>query len=92
MTLHPIPSEFPYIYMRKVLFSFSTVLSTGLVIMYVRTQKFNFLGKREKLDFCNDTILKVPKRENFSFAFFALSEPIWVCDLGTRPKNQFFII
>ncbi len=27
--------------------------------------------------------LKVPKRENFSLAFFALSEPIWVCDLGT---------
>ncbi len=34
--------------------------------------------------------LKVPKRENFSFAFFALSEPIWVCDLGTGPKNPFF--
>ncbi len=25
--------------------------------------------------------LKVPKRENFSLAFFALNEPIWVCDL-----------
>ena len=24
--------------------------------------------------------LKVPKRENFSLAFFALSEPIWVGD------------
>jgi hypothetical protein len=34
--------------------------------------------------------LKVPKRENFLLAFFALSEPIWVCDLGTGPKNQFF--
>ncbi len=34
--------------------------------------------------------LKVPKRENFSPAFFALSEPIWVCDLGTREKNQIF--
>jgi hypothetical protein len=33
--------------------------------------------------------LKVPKRENFSLAFFALSEPIWVCDLGTGPKNPF---
>ncbi len=34
--------------------------------------------------------LKVPKRENFSLAFFALSEPIWVCDLGSGKKNQFF--
>ena len=34
--------------------------------------------------------LKVPKRENFSLAFFALSEPIWVCDLGTGDKNRIF--
>jgi hypothetical protein len=34
--------------------------------------------------------LKVPKRENFSLAFFALSEPIWVCDLGSGKKNRFF--
>ncbi len=26
-------------------------------------------------------VLKVPECDNFSFAFFALSEPIWVCDL-----------
>ncbi len=32
----------------------------------------------------------MPKRENFSLAFFALSEPIWVCDLGTGEKNRFF--
>jgi hypothetical protein len=32
----------------------------------------------------------VPKRENFSLAFFALSEPIWVCDLGSWKKNRFF--
>ena len=38
---------------------------------------------------CSRT-LKVPKRENFSLAFFALSEPIWVCNLGTGPKNPFF--
>ncbi len=38
----------------------------------------------------NSNQLKVPKRENFSLAFFALSEPIWVCDLGTGPKNPFF--
>ncbi len=34
--------------------------------------------------------LKVPKRENFSLAFFALSEPIWVCELGTGDKNRIF--
>ncbi len=33
----------------------------------------------------------MPKRENFSLAFFALSEPIWVCDLGTGEKIDFFI-
>ncbi len=32
----------------------------------------------------------MPKRENFSLAFFALSEPIWVCDLGTGGKNRIF--
>jgi hypothetical protein len=35
--------------------------------------------------------LKVPKRENFSLAFFALSEPTWVCDLGSGKKGEFFI-
>ncbi len=40
----------------------------------------------------NITYLKVPKRENFSLAFFALSEPIWVCDLGTGEKNQKLVV
>ncbi len=35
--------------------------------------------------------LKVPKRENFSLAFFALSEPTWVCDLASGKKGEFFI-
>ncbi len=35
---------------------------------------------------------KVPKRENFLLAFFALSEPIWVGDLGTKQKKIFFRI
>jgi hypothetical protein len=39
---------------------------------------------------CINAILKVPKRENFSLAFFALSEPTWVCDLGPGEKNQIF--
>jgi hypothetical protein len=33
---------------------------------------------------------KVPKRENFSLSFFALSEPIWVSELGTGEKNRIF--
>ncbi len=37
-----------------------------------------------------EIILKVPKRENFLLAFFALSEPIWVCDEGTAKKIEFF--
>jgi hypothetical protein len=32
---------------------------------------------------------KVPKHENFSIAFFALSEPIWVCDVGTAKEIEF---
>ncbi len=35
--------------------------------------------------------LKVPKRENFSLAFFTLSEPIWVGDLGIAKIIRFFI-
>ncbi len=34
--------------------------------------------------------LKVPKHDNFSITFFALSEPIWVCDVGTAKKIEFF--
>jgi hypothetical protein len=34
--------------------------------------------------------LKVPKRENFSLAFFAQSEATWVCDLGSGEKNRIF--
>ncbi len=40
----------------------------------------------------DDTVnlLKVPKRENFSLAFFALSKPIWACDVGTAKKIEIF--
>jgi hypothetical protein len=37
------------------------------------------------------TVLKVPKRENFLLAFFVLSEPIRVGDLGTKQKTNFSI-
>jgi hypothetical protein len=34
--------------------------------------------------------VKVPKRENFSLAFFTLINPILVCDLGARKKAIFY--
>ncbi len=34
--------------------------------------------------------LKVPKRENFLLAFFALSEPTRICDLESGGKNRIF--
>ncbi len=45
----------------------------------------NIEAQRSKL------ILKVPKRENFSLAFFAQREPTWVCNLGSGEKIKFFI-
>jgi hypothetical protein len=35
-------------------------------------------------------VLKVPKRENFSLAFFAQTKPIWVCDLENKIKIKIF--
>jgi hypothetical protein len=32
----------------------------------------------------------VPKRENFSLAFFAQTKPIWVCDLENKIIKKFF--
>jgi hypothetical protein len=40
-----------------------------------------FKGKRKKEQ---KNYLKVPKRENFSLAFFAQTKPIWVCDLENK--------
>jgi hypothetical protein len=48
----------------------------------------NRVGGESRARICKP--LKVPKRENFLLAFFALSEPIWVGDLGTKPKKNFF--
>ena len=35
--------------------------------------------------------LKGPKREIFDFGVFAQIRPIWIGDLGTRPKNYKFL-
>jgi hypothetical protein len=35
-------------------------------------------------------LLKGPKCEIFDSGFFALIRPIWIGDLGTRPKNGKF--
>jgi hypothetical protein len=32
--------------------------------------------------------LKGPKHELFGFGFFTLIKPIWIGDLGTRPKKN----
>jgi hypothetical protein len=37
----------------------------------------------------HEMILKVPKREIFVTKLFTLSDPIWVGDLRTEPKNPF---
>ena len=58
-----------------------------------QTQKVTIKEKDTKFEKKKDTkfeYLKVPKRENFSLSFFALSEPIWICDLGTGGKNRIF--
>ncbi len=34
-----------------------------------------------------DILLKGPKREKFVAGIFAQIRPIWIGDLGTRPKN-----
>jgi hypothetical protein len=52
-----------------------------------------FSGDGEEITFrmvSTDVSLKVPKRENFSLAFFALSEPIWACDSGTGKKSNVY--
>ena len=36
---------------------------------------------------CFFLFLKGPKREIFGFGFFTQIKPIWIGDLGTRPKN-----
>jgi hypothetical protein len=53
---------------------------------------FLFQGRNKTLVLVGIAIkrLKVPKRENFSLAFFALSEPTCVCDLGSGEKNRIF--
>jgi hypothetical protein len=48
-----------------------------------------FLKKNKKKTKKN-MYLKVPKCENFYVAFFALINPIWECDLGTRKKFVYF--
>ncbi len=62
------------------MFPLTTILSLSILQLYRKISARKLLVKP----------LKVPKRENFSLAFFVLSEPIWVCDLGTGDKNRIF--
>jgi hypothetical protein len=53
-----------------------------------------YLKRKEMLDeifgYSCSACLKVPKRENFSLAFFAQTKPIWVCDLENKIEKIFF--
>ncbi len=65
---------------------------TGSVICTDPDPSIIMQKSKKNFDFyCSAVTSKVPKRENFSLSFFALSEPIWVCDLGTGEKIEFFI-
>ncbi len=59
-------------------------------ITTVREQYLSYATFPTPLIFHYPLPLKVPKRENFSLAFFAQSEPTWVCDLGSGEKNLIF--
>ncbi len=54
------------------------------------------MGKRDRGDLQSEKSivevwdLKGPKREIFDSGFFALIRPMWIGDLGTRPKNYKF--
>jgi hypothetical protein len=41
---------------------------------------------REILHF-SEICLKGPKHEIFGFGFFTLIKPVWIGDVGSRPKN-----
>jgi hypothetical protein len=47
-------------------------------------------SRRRRLVPAEVRALKGPKCEIFGFGFFALIRPIWIGDLGTRPKNYKF--
>jgi hypothetical protein len=57
---------------------------TDPILLHFAYKQKNFLRET------GSPYLKVPKRENFSLAFFTLSEPIWVYDLGTGKKILLF--
>jgi hypothetical protein len=53
-------------------------------------------GREATLQFWQDHVNEVSQfllnmSENFELTLFTLSDPIWVSDLGTEAKNQFFI-
>jgi hypothetical protein len=52
-----------------------------------RTFKFSLSGCRRQPVGINNICLKGPKREIFGLGIFAQIRPIWIGDLGIRPKN-----
>ena len=63
---------------------------SGYVPKYSSDKQCKSKVKRKQAEVSHMVELKVPKRENFSLAFFAQSEPTWVCDLGSGEKNRIF--
>ncbi len=52
------------------------------------TQKPGETGKNLKLKISCQTLFKGPKLELFGFKVFTQIRPVWIGDLGTKPKNS----
>ncbi len=67
-----------YTHKRETGTAWVNIVATYFTIFYLPYTKISIY----------DTIpLKGPKCEIFGFGFLALFRPIWIGDLGTRPKN-----
>ncbi len=88
---------FPILYFDQILLIFAEVFSIwpryGSYWEYIQGRGVGEVGIRMQLSGKRVTFfyMQVPKHENFSLAFFTLSEPFWVCDLETRKKTNVFI-
>ncbi len=74
-----------------VVLSYSEDEIKGRLFVFPNESKFHLIHTWTlSLGCLRVSVLKVPKRENFSIAFFAQSEPIWIYDIGTSKKIEFF--
>jgi hypothetical protein len=61
-----------------------------IALAYLKLASFEIYYCEKNILYFQSCFLKVPKRENFSLAFFAQTKPIWVCDLENKTKKIFF--